>query len=625
MTRNLLCSNLLDIIFAQIFYLLSFLFYFIAVDNAKEDEEDFLKALESAISGNEPEPEEVEKVASESISKCENKEEEEASKLNQENDEVTKDEGEKETPHNGNGVSTDSDAEKLENDLLNDSDDINKEVDDLLASITAEELNSDEPANTDKQIVDKSKETADECSTQKEKSEAEVLEDKLLADPLEDELLNEAACVVSNSEEGESKEKITDVSTEVKNQEPAENQESREPETNDETTHSRKVSEDEPKGEDLLVACESPKPTETPSEQENKSETSSNSGETPEDSSDEKQRATESENADENKDIEDKVKPIKVVAVTQLEGMEIDELEDDSKEGETLPAEGDEVHLCMIEPTKEKVQFKINFMRKFASAVGVLSRAELEELLVQKITESFMFCSENTELRSRLEKQEKNCETFRKQLENLNKQYNDLHMIHIRVQKDLKDRPESAITPVKITRAVGLQVFSPMARQKPNQILNFQSNLHQTTIKPSNKRPASELEPVSNGKSPDSVKRKKTTPLRPQLTDKERQMLDNQEAKVEQKIRSTVIGGSTVKLPPNVTISPIQNGTVNGTSNHSSIDLTDDEESSGSAQQPPALVAIRASNGSLLQRKAFVVKTSGLATSIRSHAIQSKF
>jgi hypothetical protein len=371
--------------------------------------------------------------------------------------------------------------------------------------------------------------------------------------------------------------------------------------------------------DDLLEACDSPKKAQQPEAEDNQlddaSVISSTPDETPEESSDEKvqsvgneepkmEQQNEPECAEEKMDV-DETEAIKTEEDPQeisdndkeAEKQEVDEKEKSPKENE--PA---------AEEPKEVIPIKLQFMKKFATSFGKISRPDLEELLVQKISESLMFCSENTELRARLEKQEKLCETVKKRLDNVVKQYNDLEMIHKRVMKDLKDRPDAPITPVKITRAVGLQVYQPQSRKTTPVSASPMFNIQAT------KRPIED--PQANGKSPENSmkKKKRITPLRPPLSATERASLEAMEAREEQKLRTNV--SKSISNAPNVTLSPVANGGTKKPAPASlsqSIDLTDDldEDSSSSKSgpqtpQPPALVAIRANNQQ--QRNAFVVK-----------------
>ena len=367
----------------------------------------------------------------------------------------------------------------------------------------------------------------------------------------------------------------------------------------------------------LLVACDSPKESEQPEvediQHDDVSETSSTPDETPEESSDEKLQSGSIEGekieVEEEKISDEKmeVDVEKIVPSVVIAAPETDE-------------NGEEVLECIVmeesevaEMPKETTPLKLQFMRKFSSAVGKISRPELEEMLVQKITESLMFCSENTELRVRLEKKEKNCEIFKKRLDNVVKQYNDLQMIHTRVMKDLKERPDAPITPVKITRAVGLQVYQPVSRNK-NAVTSSSSIF---TTQP-NKRPNEDSQ--VNGKSPENMlkKKKRITPLRPGLSETERASLDALEAKEEQKFRTNV--SKSISSGPNVALSSSVNGqkksTPSSIASATSIDLTADEESSPSVAkggqqvvQPPALVAIRGNSQGSSPRSAYVVKS----------------
>ncbi|XP_070501912.1 enolase-phosphatase E1-like [Chironomus tepperi] len=246
---------------------------------------------------------------------------------------------------------------------------------------------------------------------------------------------------------------------------------------------------------------------------------------------------------------------------------------------------------------KEEVNVKLNFMRKFASSIGKLSRSDLEELLLEKITESIVFRSESTELRTKCEKQDEIIDNLKQRIQSITKQYNDLDMIHKRIVKDLKERPDQPITPVKITRAVGLQVYQPHNSNNSN---NLKQKVTSTTNKPTAKRPndsdLSEKEAEAKRKKSNKI----ITPMRPPLSEKEKASLEKQEATIEQKIRTKVIKSDTVSSPTST--KPTPNGMAktqsmerSHLSSTQSIDLTDEDDTplSMMTQQPPALVAIQ--------------------------------
>lgn len=499
-----------------------------------------------------------------------------------------------------------------EDDLLKDLDDdqdIGKEVEDLLEYALEKDDKKDDPTEVEPKS-EKVPEIAQNGDAEKEIRDPSTEETTTMNDSVDDlvsqvdELIAEA---VASEKTDNDKQQVDE---------------------KDSTDQSDK--EAESKGDDLLVAMESPPACAEPAQQYEASISSSNEDDTPEDSCDGEKR---SEKPDDSEVEEAKQAPA-------IESMDVDEMppnekfsvEVDNREADAEADDTDEEHLCIVsdrepasesaiidivtdrEPAsesitvdrpKEPVPFKMNFMRKFSTAVGKLSRQELEEMLIQKITESMMFCSDNTELRARLDKEEKLVESFKKRLENVKKQYNDLEMIHGRVMKDLKDRPEAPITPVKITRAVGLQVYQPFKQMAKT--VNCPSTNMQLAFKVTNKRPMEDCHAHSGkGSFAENAKRKKTlkiTPMRPPLSDKERASLDLEEAKEEQTLRTNVkqnvIGNSPVK--PNITVTPVNS--TNGVGSSQSIDLTDDFDdstSSSSAAQsaptPPALVAIRGTN-----------------------------
>lgn len=223
---------------------------------------------------------------------------------------------------------------------------------------------------------------------------------------------------------------------------------------------------------------------------------------------------------------------------------------------------------------------RFHFMRKFAKECGKLSRADLEELLLEKVTESIVYKSQCTELRTKFEKQEETIDRLQKRLAVVTKQYNDLDMIHKRVEKDLKERPEGPIQPVRITRAVGLQVFLEKASSnlsnnaaaitavKGKQVSNSATNPPVKNVSPIIKRSMdldqAGVRNVTNENEPKRKKCKIITPLRPMLSEKEETSLKMQEANIEKNIRMKV--ATKVANPahvaqkissPNLSVTPI--------------------------------------------------------------------
>lgn len=87
-----------------------------------------------------------------------------------------------------------------------------------------------------------------------------------------------------------------------------------------------------------------------------------------------------------------------------------------------------------------------------------MSRKELEDFVLAKIVEGIIEKSDYSELKIKCDAQEQLLRTFRIKVNELSKQFRDLEMVHSRVVNDLEARNQNIVTPVKITRAVGLQV-----------------------------------------------------------------------------------------------------------------------------------------------------------------------
>ncbi|TMW41513.1 hypothetical protein DOY81_013406 [Sarcophaga bullata] len=110
---------------------------------------------------------------------------------------------------------------------------------------------------------------------------------------------------------------------------------------------------------------------------------------------------------------------------------------------------------------KSESSLKIDFLKKFRKSFDNMSKQDLEELVLQKVVEAIIHRSEFSEMRELIEKQEKLITAHRSKISELSKQFRDLEMVHNRVVKDIEQRNSQFIMPVKITRAVGLQVYIP--------------------------------------------------------------------------------------------------------------------------------------------------------------------
>ncbi|KAG5666646.1 hypothetical protein PVAND_014662 [Polypedilum vanderplanki] len=108
---------------------------------------------------------------------------------------------------------------------------------------------------------------------------------------------------------------------------------------------------------------------------------------------------------------------------------------------------------------------KLNFAKKFHNKSGKMTREELEEILLQKIVEAMVYKTKVAEYRSHQERYEIAIESFLDRIVNLEKQYYDLQLAHNDVMQKIREYqtlgPQMReIEPIKVIRAVGLQVIS---------------------------------------------------------------------------------------------------------------------------------------------------------------------
>lgn len=106
----------------------------------------------------------------------------------------------------------------------------------------------------------------------------------------------------------------------------------------------------------------------------------------------------------------------------------------------------------------------LDFYNRFRKNFDKLTKTDLEELVLQKVVEAIVHKSEFAELRETIDRQEKQISAHRAKIAEISKQFRDLEMVHNRVLKDIETKNSQFIMPVKITRAVGLQVYVPTKR-----------------------------------------------------------------------------------------------------------------------------------------------------------------
>lgn len=175
------------------------------------------------------------------------------------------------------------------------------------------------------------------------------------------------------------------------------------------------------------------------------------------------------ERIDENKETIEKLKTSNELEVTPVQkSAEIksvvgeknhDKMDtEEVKKEESVTKEPMKTELTPKPEEVEKRSIKLDFMNKFKTEFTKMTRKDLEELVLTKVVEAIVHKSEYSYLKEKVEGQEQTIQSFRTKVQELNKQYRDLEMVYARLKKDLEIKNQSIVTPIKITRAVGLQV-----------------------------------------------------------------------------------------------------------------------------------------------------------------------
>lgn len=169
-----------------------------------------------------------------------------------------------------------------------------------------------------------------------------------------------------------------------------------------------------------------------------------------------------------NVEVKDSTEPEPEVTIEPVAKTEVKEEADIVKSGSVKVQEPVEkaidtkddmkVELTPKPEMADKRSIALDFAAKFKKGLNQMSRKNLEELVLEKIIEAIVHKSEYSELKQKSDAQEQMIQASRVKLQEIGKQYRDLEIIFSRLKKDLENRNQSLVTPLKITRAVGLQV-----------------------------------------------------------------------------------------------------------------------------------------------------------------------
>uniref|UniRef100_A0A182M8W0 Fibronectin type-III domain-containing protein n=1 Tax=Anopheles culicifacies TaxID=139723 RepID=A0A182M8W0_9DIPT len=157
--------------------------------------------------------------------------------------------------------------------------------------------------------------------------------------------------------------------------------------------------------------------------------------------------------------------------VQDLDDKKTDALEENSKQmispsATTVKSPNvDDASSQQLSPTpKEKLEPKpmaMEFLQRFNKSISTMTRLDLEQLVLQKIGEIVVHQSENAELRRIVKRQSAKLQGYERTITDMSSHYEGLKLVAERAVEDMKKRAKSFVAPVKITRAVGLQVSRP--------------------------------------------------------------------------------------------------------------------------------------------------------------------
>ncbi|XP_022829948.1 activating transcription factor 7-interacting protein 1 [Spodoptera litura] len=125
-----------------------------------------------------------------------------------------------------------------------------------------------------------------------------------------------------------------------------------------------------------------------------------------------------------------------------------------------------------------------NFLKSAKKNIADMTREDLEEFCILKIVESIVDRSSLSDIKQKLKSVAQGVEEYRKKVGMLTKQNLDLQVVLKSIQEEQKKvKPDTPITPLKITRSVGMQVFMEKTAQRRKNIAQPQQtqNSNNTT------------------------------------------------------------------------------------------------------------------------------------------------
>ncbi|CAH1638540.1 unnamed protein product [Spodoptera littoralis] len=144
-----------------------------------------------------------------------------------------------------------------------------------------------------------------------------------------------------------------------------------------------------------------------------------------------------------------------------------------AEEANNISEKQQEEKLQTIEPALPLIPD--NFLKSAKKNIADMTREDLEEFCILKIVESIVDRSSLSDIKQKLKSVAQGVEEYRKKVSMLTKQNLDLQVVLKSIQEEQKKvKPDTPITPLKITRSVGMQVFMEKTAQRRKNITQTQ-------------------------------------------------------------------------------------------------------------------------------------------------------
>lgn len=108
-------------------------------------------------------------------------------------------------------------------------------------------------------------------------------------------------------------------------------------------------------------------------------------------------------------------------------------------------------------PTETPLKFSSEFLKRFGRPIQSMTKADIEEIILAKISECILYKTEFSDIKFKLMEQQTINHELRKQIKNLTEQFEKLVVVHSRLLKNFNKTSQNKEI-LKSTRSVGIQV-----------------------------------------------------------------------------------------------------------------------------------------------------------------------